>query len=82
MIDAAMRSASSTKSSSMSCVCSDVGEEPDAEDAETPGDTDIDIFPGITDSALVGMVELMPHFLETNNHCLLFFQLLEDNECS
>ena len=57
MIDAAMRSASPTKSSSMSCACSDVGDEPDAEDAETPGDTDIDIFPVITDSALVGVVE-------------------------
>ena len=62
IIDAAMRSASPTRSSSMSCACSDVGDEPDAGNAETSGDTDIDVLPFTTDSALVGVVELMPHF--------------------
>ena len=64
MTDAAMRFASATKPSSMSiCACSDVEDEPDAEDAETPGDTDIDIFPVIVYTALVGIIALMPHFV-------------------
>ena len=63
MTDAAMRSASATKSSSTSiCACTDVEDEADAEDAETPGDTHIDIFPVIIDAALVGVIALMPHF--------------------
>ena len=48
MTDAAMKFASSTKSSSTSIgACTDVEDELDAEDAETTGETDIDIFPVI-----------------------------------
>ena len=60
MTDAAMRSTSATKSSSTSiCACTDVEDEADAEDAETSGDTHIDIFPVIVDAALVGVIVLM-----------------------
>ena len=48
MTDAAMRSASATKSSSTSIgACTDVEDELDPEDAGTTGETDIDIFPVI-----------------------------------
>ena len=82
MTDAAVRSASATKSSSMSiCACNDVEDETDAEDAETPGDTHINIFPVIVDTALVGVIALMPHFLGNNTHCLLFFQSHKGSKC-
>ena len=46
--DAAMRSASATKSASTSTrACPDVEDELDAEDVETTGETDIDILPVI-----------------------------------
>ena len=83
MTDAAMRSASATKSSSMSiCACIDVEDEADAEDAEIPGDTHIDMFPVIVDVALVGVIALMPHFLGNNTHYLFVFQSHKGSECS
>ena len=82
IIDAAIRSASATKLHQCLVLVSDVGDEPDAGNAETPGDTYIDVLPFTADSTLVGMVELMPHFLESNNHCLFFLQLLKDIKCS
>ena len=58
-----MRSASAVESSYTSiCACTDVEDEADAEDAGTPGDTHIEIFPVIVDTALVGVIELTPHF--------------------
>ena len=83
MTDAAIRSASATKSPSTSiCACTYVENEANAEDAKTPGDTHIDMFPVIIDAALVVVIALMPHFLGNNTHYLLFFQSHGGSECS